>query len=263
VAVAALALAIGSAASAVTGAFRSTNALAALRVSPGDPVALIREVDNSLVMDGEATLKSGRILPAARQSIAGTALNPGAVRLLAIDAWMHNDAGRSALLLRLAERLSRRDLGTQLLLIEERVAANDVPGTLAHYDKILRVSPPSRAWLFSTLNEAASDPTTAEEIARMLRRDPPWFGDFIDWAIFEAPKIDNLGTLFAAVPPTSSLTWTDDRKRALIGKFARSQPAAAFRLYNLYAGGTGGLIRDGDFQQPSLYPPISWETGGG
>ncbi|WP_144034277.1 hypothetical protein [Sphingomonas sp. IBVSS2] len=263
VAAAALALAIGSVASAMTGVFRGTNALAALRISPKDPVALAREIDNSLLMDGETTLKSGRIGPVARQSLEGTALNPEAVRLLAIDAGLRNDAGRSAALLRLAERLSRRDLGTQLLLIEEQVAADDVPGTLAHYDKVLRASPQSRAWLFSTLGEAASDPAMAAEIARMLRRDPPWLGEFIDWTIFEAAKVDNLGGVFAVVPPTAPRTWTDDRKRALIGKFAGSQPGAAFRLYRLYAGDMGDLVRDGAFEHASLYPPISWETGGG
>ncbi|MCB8835101.1 hypothetical protein LJD42_26475, partial [Escherichia coli] len=87
-----------------------------------------------------------------------------------------------------AQRLSRRDLPTQMWLIEQSVDQNDIPSALSHYHIAMRTSQTSRAILIPVLADAAENPAVAKPLAQLLRQRPNWWLDFYDSAV---PKISS------------------------------------------------------------------------
>lgn len=259
-----VAMMLGSAMSAMVGVSRSSYPAAALRLDADDPVALARELDVALSTDGMALVRSNRIRGVAQRSIAQQAVNPVALRMLAIDAEVKKDKRANDLLL-LAERLSRREFGTQTLLIEARVAKNDVTGALRHYDRILRVRPAAQSMLFPMFDSAASEPDIAKAVTLMMAKEPLWMGDFVDWTISDATTISNLASIYLRLPMRNPKIWTEERKRGLIGKFvAYERPEVAAQLYGRFAGsGKPTLVRDGQFERRPAYPPFDWQAEGG
>ena len=69
---------------------------------------------------------------------------------------------------RRAERVSRRDLANELLLIEATARHDDVATTLTHFDRALLVYPDANQQLFPVLSRALSDP----QIRAALAKDP-------------------------------------------------------------------------------------------
>lgn len=80
-----------------------------------------------------------------------------------------------------SERLSRRNLITQLWAIEDAVARDDVAGALRHYDIALRTAPRMAEVLFPVLKSASTDPAIRTGLIRTLSGKPLWAGDFIDY----------------------------------------------------------------------------------
>lgn len=257
------ALIIGSATSALTGVFRARNPKIALMVSPDDPVALVNDVDQSLKEGGEEFKDFRALRRSAERSLAGVIVNPGALRLIALDSEAQGDKRRAAKLLDLAEQLTRRDVRTQLWLVEKSVESRDVRGALAHYDRMLRTAVGTRPLLFPIFDRAGSEPAAAQEIVKLLQSEPPWLGTFLDWVVVEAPTVDNLGKIFRSVRPRSAEIWTEARKRALIIKFVNAgDNDTAFELYRLYGGEqTGTGLRNGRFVSIPRFPPIDWAAG--
>jgi hypothetical protein len=81
-----------------------------------------------------------------------------------------------------AERLSRRDLQTQLWRLEEAVGRGDVPGALRYYDIALRTSRSAPDLLFPILASALADESVMEPLTTTLARAPIWGPGFIDFA---------------------------------------------------------------------------------
>lgn len=91
------------------------------------------------------------------------------------------NAAAAGRLLAYAERLSRRDLPTQLWAIEDAVARNDPAGALRHYDIALRTSKQAPELLFPILASAIADPGVRNALIAFLRRKPQWTAAFIGY----------------------------------------------------------------------------------
>ncbi|MFV3464693.1 hypothetical protein ACNJFH_21305, partial [Mycobacterium tuberculosis] len=94
--------------------------------------------------------RDGSYARAWRLAQAALQRDPMSVRAVSTLAFLAAEKGnavQAARLLAYSERLSRRDLPTQLALIETKVQANDVVGALVHYDRALRTSKTSEAIL--------------------------------------------------------------------------------------------------------------------
>lgn len=78
-----------------------------------------------------------------------------------------------------AERLSRRDLPTELWLIEDAVRREDISGALQHYDVALRTQAGSSDILFPVLAKASVDSSVASALGRKLMSRPPWGDMFL------------------------------------------------------------------------------------
>lgn len=129
---------------------------------------------------------SGAASIAAVETLAQRALRQdptvvSGVASLGLVRLQQGNAAAAGRLLAYAERLSRRDLPTQLWAIEDAVARNDPAGALRHYDIALRTSKQAPELLFPILASAIADPDVRNALIAFLRRKPQWTAAFIGY----------------------------------------------------------------------------------
>ncbi|MCP3732912.1 hypothetical protein M9978_21070 [Sphingomonas sp. MG17] len=145
----------------------------------------------------------GRMTAAYAMSLAGPRATPGdrvradvlakralqqdptavaAVTTLGVNADFRGDKAAARRYFAYAQKLSRRDLPTQLFMIEDAVQRGDIPGALHHYDITLRVSPQLSEMLYPVLASASEDPSIRAALVKTLAGKPAWGSSFIDYA---------------------------------------------------------------------------------
>lgn len=155
----------------------------ALRVNSRSAAALAALADRQL-----ASSRPGAPADARRFALAAIkeqAVYPRALRALAFATQNKALADKRVLL---SARLSRRDIGAQLWLIEERVSADDAPGALASYDVALRTNRQIAEVLFPQLANALTEPVIRKAFLPYLREPPPWLLPFLAAAIQTGPE---------------------------------------------------------------------------
>lgn len=241
------------------GVLRNTSPAIAVSVAPWDGRTTALMAQQTLVGDRHpASLR--RALDLSKSAYRR---DPTAIRALTSAGMAVALMGRTddvAPIFTYAERLSRRDEQTQMWLIEERVAANDIAGALRHYDTALRVSKDVQPILFPVLANAASDDAIARDINRLLRSRPLWWREFIDAALSHSNDAEALATV-----TTGLLDPADDRDRPRAARLvAKLSGLRRFDLvWNVYedmAPQSGrALIRNGDFEEDQGLPPLDWD----
>jgi len=191
-------------------------------------------------------------------------VNVAAARSMAIVSTLAGDAATTERYLILAERLSRRDLPTQLMLLETEVRRNNIPGALTHYDRALRVSTDMRDNLLPIMVQASAEPAIANGVARLLDPRPPWWFPFAEHLAGESNAPGTITFLLGKL----RLDPRDERERSLVVvALRRMVEAGAFtaaeRLYRQTGGSTpaagGNLVRNGGFDTSELgLPPFDW-----
>jgi hypothetical protein len=125
--------------------------------------------------------RSGSYARARRLAAEALQAQPMSVRAASTLAFLAANTGnvrQAKRLLAYSERLSRRDLPTQIALIEAQVQANDVPGALVHYDRALRTSKASEAILVPVLVGAVASLDVARPLAPLLAPRADWWKPF-------------------------------------------------------------------------------------
>lgn len=123
----------------------------------------------------------------ARKALRQEPLNVVAMTTLALDAIVRGDQSGARKQLIYAQSLSRRDLQTELLSVEQAVSEGNVPEALRHYDIALRTSREASDLLFPVLSAAIADPTVRAAVVRTLSHRPPWWGLFLDYVSGNGP----------------------------------------------------------------------------
>lgn len=103
-------------------------------------------------------------------------LSVGALRSVALTEG--GTPARAARLMALSERLSKRDLATQVWQIGRAAEAGDLDAMLVHYDRGLRGSVTAPGLLIPLLVKAMAVPEAVAPMVRLSDRDPFWFNDF-------------------------------------------------------------------------------------
>jgi hypothetical protein len=152
---------------------------AALKLLPSDAGALAIRNDLNLTRD-EATGK-WEINP--RDSIASyksDGLNARAVRQLGFIADNSGNKTKAKALIEMSQKMTRRDFGAQLWLINQSAQLGDIPTALRHIDISLRTSPESHALLFPILTNALTDSQFQTSFTPLIKTSPPWLPAFLD-----------------------------------------------------------------------------------
>ncbi|WP_339821763.1 hypothetical protein [uncultured Parasphingorhabdus sp.] len=121
-------------------------------------------------------IDASKLLKTARRSLESEPLNPRAVRAFALNARSQKNTESLLRYADLSQRLSRRDVLNQLLLIDGK--AKD-PGTkiediLVHYDNILRVAPRLTEQLYPALVGVMANQQAFDGIAAYVIKKRPW-----------------------------------------------------------------------------------------
>lgn len=137
----------------------------------------------------------------ASQALGWDATSAGAVATLGINADVRGDEVAARRLFTYAQKLSRRDLRTQMFMIEDAVQRDNISGALHQYDITLRVFPKLSEMLYPVLASASTDPGIRRELTRTLAGKPVWSESFV-----------NFVATYNADPKSTALLFVDLRR---------------------------------------------------
>jgi hypothetical protein len=235
----------------------------ALYYVPDHPLALSRKADELFAQKQDpATL--AKVEAMAKQSLRGGALNPVAIRLLGYVADARGDTKKARDLMLLSQKVSRRDLGTQLWLIEDAVARNDKRAALNHYDIAMRATPSSFPILFPTLTGALGDPDVRIALAPIVQQAPVWLPAYLGDAINGIENPANLADVLVKAGRLPDEENYRNISNALLGQLAAKNKFPAFRQYYLsLKGGNKAAFQSASLTGETVnlaHPAAGWQA---
>ncbi len=240
----------------LAGLYRVYAPASALFFSGKDSRAKESLADAILRRDGPA-LGMARAASLAKEALVRDPTSAVALRILGFAAPEANQS----VIFDMAARLSRRDLQTQLWLIEQAVSGDNVSAALVHHDIALRTSTVAQPLLFPVLSEATGERTLVPEITRMLARKPDWAMPFLFEAVNSAPSSANLVAIFAGLKAGGAKI-DPALAQNLISRTVRDNRFdLTLKAYQIAGGknGNAGLsVADGSFSGAQGVEPFSW-----
>jgi hypothetical protein len=249
----------------------SANALVnATRVgAPGTALSMNGSDGGALVAQSNqkwaAGAQQGRVLDLsvpAQMALRTAPLSGGALRLMGYGADLKGDAKRAERLNLLAIRVTQRENGAQLWLMEAAVARNDVKGALARYDILLATDLSVRDQLFPQLALALSDPEIRAAFIPYVRKAPSWLVPFVSQAAGGSPAPDVMSyTIRTAggLPNTAAARASETNLMAHL--FAKQKFAEAHAFYVTLSGATAKVPVSTSFDDASTdvrFVPMTW-----
>lgn len=199
----------------------------------------------------------------AHISLAAQGLNAQALRVLGIAADKRGDEAQALAFMTLSDHLSRRDLGTQVWLVNHHAALNNADESLRHYDTVLRASNDIQPVLFPILQRALADPGIRKAFAPYIRGGAPWLPNFIAFQISSSADASNVAN---AIIDAGGLPAQPDLYRGLEGQLlAQLEDTRHFdvlRAFFLHLGGARAeALTNAGFTAASTDPrfaPLTW-----
>lgn len=181
--------------------WRSATSGSVPQLLASDPALRLRAADGLISDPIRLQANLPTIRQAATDVLRHTPLNASALRKLAItESLRHPGAWQG--LVAMAERVSRRDLPNELLLISAASEQEDVSRTLRHYDHALTAYPEAKHQLFPLLASELAEPNVRAALVPLVSR--PWLRDFIlnavDYDVAPADLMDFYADLSGKVP---------------------------------------------------------------
>lgn len=227
-----------------------------------DSLAALILLDDATTRDAKA-IEGAEVPDLISRALRDQALNPRALHVLALRASAKPDAQRSLALARLSERLSRRDLLTQIILIEYAAEGDSPEKVLAHYNRALLTKRSARDLLFPVLRTAVADDAIRAALRPYIDPKYPWAIEFLrdclGWGVEPRLVVDLL--LPARTP--ERVAQSDNVSDLLIQRLVeRADFATAGRYYQTLPGAQPGLLQSTGFDDASVdvrRVPLSWK----
>jgi hypothetical protein len=246
---------------AITGITRIRAPQAALNFIPSESMALASQAD-------QLFFSSPKDPPPAASQLALKALteqpiNAKALRILGYAADARGDGVQAERYVRMAARLSRREPGAQLWLIEASARNGDVAQTLIHYDIALRTKPDTQTILFPRLLAAIEDPEIRSALNPYIRADNGWASGFL---FFANANSKNLPSLVDLIVETGGLSDVESAKNQELGLLSRLVAESFFnearRLYLQMPGARPTRLTSAAFEasdRDARFGPMGWQ----
>ena len=236
----------------ISGIGRYKNPEAALALMPGDSIALAARADQLLAAN--QTRPNPQVQRLATRALKEQAMNAKAIRILGYVAEAKGDRPLALAFMQLAERLSRREPGAQLWLIEYHAQANNTTKTLKHYDILLKTKPDTQTLLFPRLSNAIADAPIRTALLPYVRKDVPWTSSFLWHAINTDKNLSNIVDLiienggFPKNKPGDNSS--REQEKRLIGRLvSENRFADARRIFALVPGANPALLTNAGFEK--------------
>lgn len=231
---------------AVSGITRTRNPRTALIFIPTESSALGSRADQ--LFFANPSRPSPQIRGLARRALINQAVNAKALRLLGYIADTQGDKQRAFSLVTTAAKLSRRDAGAQLWLIEFHAQANDNSKTLKHYDALLSTKPETQTMLYPRLSRAIEDQAVRSEMLPFMRRGRSWMESFLSHATANSKDLTGLVSLIVEAKGYTKTESARPMALNLIERLVREKRFLdARRIYFLVSGGKAGRLTDPAF----------------
>lgn len=182
---------------AMSGVTRTKVPLVALRYEPNESRALAAQAEQIFFKNPKNPSSQSREL--ALRALKYQLVNPSALRTLGYYADSTGDKKAALALIDAAQRLSRRDAGAQIWLLDHYARADDAKNALKHYDILLRTNPASQDVLFPRLVAAISSPDIRREIQPFLKNDKSWGPAFLAFAATTGKDLQHLVDLIVEI----------------------------------------------------------------
>lgn len=157
-----------------------------------------------------------------------------ALSVLGLQAQLRGDGDRARELFSYSQRLSRRELTSQIGAIGEAVARGDIAGALKQYDRALRTSHGARDILFPVLARALAEPQVRERLLDTIASKPSWSESFLRYAATNAPEPRAVHTFFQDASRAGIDIKDDDRNRLVNALVAAGATDEAWRFYESF-----------------------------
>lgn len=262
--------AVLAAAAALFGYWAFSTALANVYAATDAPLALALATDNGRI---RAQLARQQLAedPASRESQRAAATNArlalaaeptaaAAASTLGLVAQLEGAPALARARFGYAERLSRRDLSTELWLIEAAVERGDIAQALRHYDIALRTQNGADEILFPVLTQASRDPAIADGLVQTLRQRPYWAAGFLKYLGDNSGDAAATARFFQRLA-RERVTVPEGAQSAIIAKLVAAQRYdAAWDYYaSLRPGADRRRSRDPGFAAEFKLPaPFDW-----
>lgn len=189
-----------------------------------------------------------------------TAAFPVIIRSLAADG----DTRRSAQLLQLASRLTRRDNLLNALLIENEIKRNRPVELIRLFGRAMAVDTQVRSFYMERMASATASPGAVAGLAPMLGESPDWEQAYWDAVLMRADLLPQAGKLRQrlAGPPWNRRAPSDADRNIVTRLAIGRNPRLAYDLAHSLAmrAPTGGsLLLNGSFDQKPQFVPFDWE----
>ncbi len=187
-----------------------------------------------------------------------------AVSTLGLSAQIGGDTAAARRLFGYARGLSRRDLQTQLWMIEDAVGRNDISGALHQYDITLRTMPGLGDMLFPVLASAISDPAIRVRLVTTLSRRPAWSADFISHITQTPAAPRDVAALLLGVHREGGTVSSTAQAKVIGALIAAGDMRGGWNYYAaMHPGVDARRSRDSRFANVADVPsPFDWVAAG-
>lgn len=217
---------------------------------------------------GQADASGTPVAPEAREQAALTALEgsplyPQGLAHVGL-AWQAEGRPKASVtnVMRLADRLSRREAISQSWLAEHYLRGNKPDQAMYHIDMMLRANPQIGQPVLTGLSQVIRFPDARRALARLINGGTPWADTFLDFALSGNKPARPVGQLLLLVDPK----FTGSRRMEFKGRIVRrlAEDRDFDVLYALYPR----LVTDTRAPNPWAFdrlvglPPSAWSLAG-
>ena len=160
---------------------RKANPKAAYSADPSDGIAAVNAFAAELTTNPQFII-SNRDADAARTSLVSRPLNASLLSFYGLRAASIGQSGLANVVMASSDTVSRRDALSQLWMIEQKSASDNVKGAVSHYNALLSVHPETHATLLPVLVSALAYPEVRVAIRPYLNPETRWSAPFLDLA---------------------------------------------------------------------------------
>jgi hypothetical protein len=246
---------------AISGVTRIKAPQTALTFTPSESMALASQADQLFFVSPKGS--STAVAQLALKALEEQAINAKALRILGYVADLRGNGVQAERYVRMAARLSRREPGTQLWLIEASARNGDITQTLVHYDIALRTKPDTQAILFPRLLSAIEDPKIRIALKPYIRGNNGWAAGFL---YFANSSSQNLPAFVDLIIETGGLAEAEAAKNQELGLLSRLVAESFFnearRLYLQMPGARPARLTSAAFDasdRDARFGPIGWQ----
>jgi hypothetical protein len=234
----------------------------ALRVNPNNGQALSREAIRKFarIVQPEAFVS---VRPMALAALRSEPLLPSALFVLGSIAEGNKRPDAADRIMQLSGALSRRDIATQLWLIERSINLNNVSNALLHYDVALRSNSKISGTLFPILLQAVSEPEIRRNLKPYFGTQSPWIPAFLNFAVTSRTNDRGIAQLLIEVGGKRDPVVYEPIHRALINQLTADGSVFLARdLYLSIAGSDRNNLQSTGFDPANIDPrfsPFAWD----